>query len=469
MNATIRINCKGLKRLQLFVYISALVLICQVWTCFGDDFPSRSPITSFGAASDIKWISGPAKGPINNLLDIQLPPGFYLTDLAGARTFLKGMNNPVPENLVGIVTIESGKWWAILEYNPVGFVNVAHQNQTDPAAVLKTIQAQQTENAGGADQAGVQIASLEWDHTPVYDAGAHSMEWGLKFTTGSTKVVNDSEFLLGRRGVLKITAVYPFPVSPGVPLIKDVAQYITFKQGETYDDYQDGDKTARASLADLIIDDESLTQTQPVMAYFTKTNVIAASAALALCALIGGIVLHKRSRRQVAMQAVHQNGATHGQALSHTNGSAVHLDSPNGKKAPANGRYSTFTGAKKLRKRGFSYRQFYTNVVLELYSSSPGSWTPVYKKFAAPAARNGVVTNGASHNGVAHNGSALQQPTKVEMELIAYHNRVIDEQKNLLTQQSALIEQKRRLIEEQNSILKKQFEMIDKQYSMNFE
>ena len=104
---------------------------------------------------------------------------------------------------------------------------------------------------------------------------------------------------------------------------------------------------------------------------------------------------------------------------------------------------------------------------MELSSSCPAGCTPVYKKFANRDV-NGVNGNGSA-NGIARKEPATQLPGKTEMDLVAYHSHLIDEQKSLIQQQTALIEQKRRLIEEQNTILKKQFELIDKQYSMNFE
>jgi hypothetical protein len=192
---------------------------------------------------------------------------------------------------------------------------------------------------------------------------------------------------------------------------------------------------------------------------------------MAICALLGGVViLKKRSRRPMTARVARKNVATNGHVAAYKNGSTAsatnghtngHANghSTNGHKPAADGIYATLNRAKRMRKRGFSYRQFYTNVVMELSSSGTTGWTPVYRKFAAVSATNGAVQNGA----------VATQPSKVEMDLVEYHNRVIEEQKSVLLQQSALIEQKSRLISEQNSILKKQFEMIDKQYSMNFE
>ena len=431
--------------------------------CFADDSSPKSPSIYFNKASDIHWNAGPNTWTYDNLLNIQIPDGFYVTDTEGAAIFLKGMNNPVPQNVVGILSIDSGKWWALLEYTPVGFVKVAHDKKLEPATVLKAIEAQQI----AAGRSAGEVASLEWNSKPAYDAETHSLEWGLKFSTPSVQVVNDSAILLGRHGVLKITAVYPSSGSTGLPSMKEVAKNIRFKTGEAYNDYQDGDQTASVSLADLITDKKTAPQPKPLI---TKNRVIGAGAAVALCAVVGIFMVTRRRLGKPAKRPAHQNGMANGHAPK--NGSAAHANGANGKPAVnGNGHQVTAAngnGARRPRRRDFSYSRFYTNVVMELSSSCPGGWTPVYKKFATPSANGNGSTNGMANHGT-NNGSTVQLPSKAEMDLITYHSRLIDEQKSLIQQQTTLIEQKRRLIEEQNTILKKQFEMIDKQYSMNFE
>ncbi len=469
MNATIWINCSRLKRPDAFNFVILLFVLSLAQPCFADDSSAKSPSLYFNKASDIHWKAGPNTWTYNNLLNIQIPNGFYVTDTEGAGIFLKGMNNPVPRNVVGVLSIDSGKWWALLEYTPVGFVKVAHDKQLEPATVLKAIETQQI----AAGRPAGEVASLDWNSKPAYDAETHSLEWGLKFSTPSVQVVNDSAILLGRHGVLKITAVYPSSGSAGLPSMKDVARNIRFKTGEAYDDYQDGDQTASVSLADLITDKKTAPQPKPLI---TRNRVIGAGAAVALCAVVGIFAVTRRRLGRPTKRPAHQNGAANGHAPK--NGSAVQVNGVNGKPAvngngnghhvaAANG--ANGNGARRPRRRDFSYSRFYTNVVMELSSSCPGGWTPVYKKFASPSTANGNgYSDGIANHGT-NNGSTVQLPSKAEMDLVSYHSRLIEEQKSLIQQQTALIEQKRRMIEEQNTILKKQFEMIDKQYSMNFE
>src|ERR1700761_1885779 len=188
MNATIWINCGKLNRPNTFNFVIFLFLLSLAQPCLASDTSAKSPNLSFDKASDIHWKAGPSTATYNNLLNIQVPSGFYVTDAEGAQIFLKGMNNPVPKNVVGVLSSDSGKWWALLEYTPSGFVAVSHDKPIDSTAVLKAIGTQQA----AVGRSAAEVASLEWTGQPVYNAETHSVEWGLKFSTPSGQVANDS-------------------------------------------------------------------------------------------------------------------------------------------------------------------------------------------------------------------------------------------------------------------------------------
>lgn len=452
MNYRTWINCSGssfspVLSLTVLVAVSIAVYFGQS-CCSAEDFSSLSPVASFGSTANIKWVSGPKNVNFGEMIDIQLPKGFYLTDAEGARAYIRGMNNPVPKNIIGVLTTESGKWWAILEYTPKGYVKTEAGQKIDSDAVLKSIQAHQ---AASKDSDAQLSASLEWAHAPAFDTATHSLDWGIKFGSATSKVVNDTELVLGRQGVLEITAVQPYPAAADAPNLSDVAQNITFKAGETYADFKSGDKVAKAGLTDLMVDDESADDNQ-TMAGINRTGVIGMSSAVVLCAVFGGIILHKKNRgqRQSVRRPEHRNGSTNGHAAvatnGATNGTAIKLAASNGHRSAANGT--------RKRRREFSYNRFYNSVVMEMSSSARGGWTPpVYRKFAKTAKPALAATNGLA---------------TAPMDLLALQKSIIDEQKNIIQQQTTLIEQKRRLLEEQNAVLKKQFELIDEQYSMKF-
>ncbi len=199
------------------------------------------------ADSNIRWAVGPQKLSLGDYADIDVPAGYRMTDAHGARIILDSLNNPAPDNLIGALSDTAGKWWAVMEYSPNGFVKDVEQ--IDSTAVLKALQAEMQ----GNKQAG---ASLDWQSAPVYDPQMHSLSWSLQVQNGSKKELSQTVVLLGRGGFVKITSYQPADASA----LKQVAASINFRDGERYADFQSGDQIARMGLSDLIVGESAYGQ-----------------------------------------------------------------------------------------------------------------------------------------------------------------------------------------------------------------
>jgi len=401
---------------------------------------------------------------LGTLADINVPQGYRLTGEAGARMLLERMKNPVPDGLIGILAPDSGKWWIVLTFVDVGYVKNAGKEHIDSAAVLKAVQKRsEQQNNERTGQGMPAIVSVAWERPPVYDTSNHSLAWSLRAETQSSKVVNDTLLLLGRRGVLEIITVQPYPVaSDSVPL-QQLIKNITFKEGQRYTDYQDGDKVSDIGLAQLIIDDKQAAGNKNLIAGSGVGVVVWIYSALAGCAVTaGGVLLYQKRRQRRVRGAVFAN---RGQAIASArtpsgngqeNGGAGTL----GVKLPAIKSNSTSEDHSKLRrKKVFDYSKFYTHVVMELSSRSNSGVGPVL---------NGRPNNYTAEAG-ANGGDATQSIASATMDLIASQKNFIEEQKRLMQQQTRLIEERRKLIEEQNALLKRQAEMIESQYSLKLD
>ena len=66
---------------------------------------------------------------------------------------------------------------------------------------------------------------------------------------------------VGAAGDLDATAVAPYQAQAAANLVplKDLVKNISFKQGQRYTDYQEGDKVSDIGLAGLIAGDDDLT------------------------------------------------------------------------------------------------------------------------------------------------------------------------------------------------------------------
>lgn len=449
--------------------VSALVaLFCLLQQCQAQQqFASQSDV-SVDPLKYVNWISGPQKVTLGDFADINVPQGYRLTDVHGARMVLDSINNPIPDDLVGILAPTSGKWMAVLQYSPKGYVKNPDVTKINTTAVLKRV----LEQINGK-QTKASVVSLDWQSQPSYDANSHLLEWSLIVTTpSSAKVLNQTAVLLGRHGVMQVTIAQPSSLA-NAPSLKQLVSNVTFKGGERYTDYQTGDKVAEIGLAELISGEK---HAQTAGFFGGGFGAVAAwiYGGFAICLVTGGIVvILRRNKKQPRSQAqayatapvpVVKNGIPAKAVLSNSPTPVLKKSETNGHTQPK-GVAGQVNGSKQFnrnrRRRVFDYPKFYTNVMreLSLYSYAPNNGTN--GKSRSNGYANGH-TNGES-NGHANghtqtsNGAMANESIKSQIEdLIATQKSLIQEQKCLLEQQTKLIEEKRWLIDEQTAFLKSQ-------------
>ena len=470
----------------IFCLIVALAgSLCFYQQCQAQQSSSPSALSP-DPLKQISWVSGPQKISLADCAYIDIPAGYRLTDAHGARIILQNANNPIPDNIIALLATDSGKWWAVLEYNPNGYVKDSGAQQIDPASVLKAVQAR-NQNAT--------VTSINWQSQPVYDAQKHTLAWSFQLHAASMQALNETVLLLGRRGVLRLTAFRPYPLADA-PSLTQLVQNITFKDGERYSDYQPGDQVADAGLEDLIVGGKAV---KTAINGFTGATAAWIYSVIGVVILGGGILLMKNNRRHRSARYPVQASAS---AAKEASVPAMSFKAPpapvavtaaaapkpaatmgNGSNGNGNGAQATNGSAdgkkhfhRSRKKKVFDYPKFYTNVMRELSRHSYGPGTAVNGKMTANGYANGHsngATNGSgngSANGHANgngNGNGVNETIRSEIvDLIATQKNLIQEQKCLLEQQTRLIEEKRWLIEEQTAFLKGQ---SVQQYPLKFE
>lgn len=483
MNFNFLNSCKNAKHSAAFCFVAILAGSFSVQQCTAQQ--SSVPTVS-DPLSQVNWATGPYQLHMGDFADMDLPAGYRMTDVRGARILLESLNQPVPADLVGIIapTSSSAKWWTVVEYDSKGYVKSPDMTKVDSAAVLKTLQSRvQSQNSG--------VISLDWQSAPVYDAQMHSLAWSLEMQAGSMKALNTTVALLSRYGVLQMTAYQTYPVTDPAPL-KQLAGDITFKDGQGYADYQAGDKVAAIGVAELIAGGKPATKTA---AASTGTVMILIYSGFAVC-IVGGalLLLRKKNRRhtakastrressrsrsssQPAMAAAAPVAATPAAAIPAVAAPVVTAASttipqtatPSAKSSATvnNGMKQPQPPHRSRRRKVFNYPKFYTTVMreLSLHSYGPASGANGKSNGYANGRTNGHANgqnNGHPHASNGHANvphvPAANDALKAEIvDLIATQKNLIHEQKCLLQEQTRLIEEKRWLIEEQTAFLRNQ-------------
>ena len=448
---------KSLRTLAiLWLWLIQMVLPSQL--CMGDQLslaPNPEPVD---------WVSGPAKASLGAFAEIEIPRGYRFADATGARVLLERMKNPVPKNLVGILAPYSGSSWVILEFSEAGYVKAEDVDRLDAAEVLKAMWTRvERQNEERTRNGLMPITLVDWELKPVYDPAEHALEWALRAESQSGTVVNHTVLLLGRSGALSAIAVRPYHGSADLTQLKQLMKGITFKEGERYADYQDGDKIATTSLAKLITGDDSLAGSKDAVVRLSESEPVEGKGSWASfvvfgcvvgCAGVGAALLGRKLRRMkkhAVSQSIAQPAGTDA-TPSVEAGSEV--GGPKPKTEPVGGPAEALRNKRRFtrRRKVFDYHKFYTDMVLqvshtsEAETSAPG-WSPY------DAGRVIYV--------LSQDGGASQAVPGANSDLISNQKSLIEEQKRLIQEQTKLIEEKTKLIKEKNQLLDRQAELIE--------
>ncbi|MGH7980872.1 MAG: DUF2167 domain-containing protein, partial [Limisphaerales bacterium] len=280
------------------VVIACLLGAVAGTACLQESLAQQSPSQSLIFADPLKqinWISGPQKISIGDFANVTIPDGYRFADARGAHVILLNANTPVPNDLIGVLANNGGTWFAVLQYDKNGCVKTAQLDHIDSAALLKAVQKQlkNDNNLHG-------ITSLTWQSEPNFDAQASSLTWALQVQGGTAKTLKEGVALLGRHGILEVSAISSIP-SAAPALDQIVSRDISFKDGERHSDYQKGDKAGKLQLAAMIAGNED----ESAMAAGTAAWVYWVYSGLAICLGFAGVMVlvsRKKSRRHHAVR-----------------------------------------------------------------------------------------------------------------------------------------------------------------------
>jgi len=244
----------------------------------------------------LNWVHGPATVPIGVEASVRIPKGVRYLDPAGTSKFVQLNGNPPIDNDYTIAPEGSG-WFAILEFDPAGYVS--DKEKIDPDALFKQIKS--NEDADNKERASAGQTGLHldrWVTPPHYDAVSHNLEWGTVMHTDSgEQVVNYTSRILGRDGVTKAILV-----SDPANLQTDLQQYRVAMAGfaylpdKKYEDHQSGDKVAEYGLGALVAGGAA--------AAVVKTGLLAAilkfGVAFYKLILVGVLAAYAAMRKQIA-------------------------------------------------------------------------------------------------------------------------------------------------------------------------
>lgn len=217
--------------------------------------------TAMAAAKRVSR-AGPQDIPLAAQGQLKLPAGLRYVPEPEATQLLNAMGNPGrdPQQL-GLVFPDGGGWFAILRFEPAGYINDDDARDWDTAALLKSFQ----EGTAAANEERLKMGApaievLGWAEAPAYRADGHRLVWAMSSRhigapADAPQGVNYNTYVLGREGYLSLNLVTGLKDLPAhKPQALALLENLSFDAGKRYADFDSKtDKEAEYGLAALVV------------------------------------------------------------------------------------------------------------------------------------------------------------------------------------------------------------------------
>lgn len=243
--------------LLTLVCLSALVVFGQSNRKKAAAEPSPSPeeVPGWEMYGQVKWQKGPSLGDLGSTAQVKVPDGWVFAGADDTRAIMEVMHNPKTGRELGFVAPAGENWYAVFEYDPVGYVKDDEKDALDANALLESIKAgTEAGNQERIKRGWPTMTILGWEQQPRYDATTNNLEWAVRAESDGEPVINYNTRMLGRGGVMEVTLVTDAgTLKETLPKFKTMLSGFDFNQGQKYAEFRAGDKMAAYGLTGLIV------------------------------------------------------------------------------------------------------------------------------------------------------------------------------------------------------------------------
>lgn len=244
-----------------FLIVASLVCICAliaVGQSKRKPAPSPTPTPEemgWENFEGVKWQKGPSVGQLGDAAQVKVPEGYVFAGANDTRIIMEANRNPITGREMGFVAPAGENWFAVFEFDDVGYVKDDEKDTLDGDALLESIKKGTEEGNKERLRRGWPIMTITgWEQPPHYTEFTHHLEWAVRAQSEGLPVINHNTRLLGRGGVMEVTLVTdPSTLAETLPKFKTMLEGFEFNQGHRYAEFRAGDKTAAYGLTGLIV------------------------------------------------------------------------------------------------------------------------------------------------------------------------------------------------------------------------
>ena len=213
------------------------------------------PASKYDSQDSSGWVAGPSLRRIGEIAKLSVPEGILLGDSAATQSFLERTQVSASGREIAIVVHEQSHWYAVFEFDSVGYFRGGTNALSDSATLLDQIKRDnEALNIERNHKGWPTIEVLDWKQPPQLDRSRHSLSWAILARSNAREFVNHHVRLLGRRGAMKVSLATSEPdhsvVHRELMRILDGFEYV---EGEAYSDHQQGDRFGTVRLEGLVL------------------------------------------------------------------------------------------------------------------------------------------------------------------------------------------------------------------------
>jgi uncharacterized membrane-anchored protein len=217
--------------------------------------PTPTPEFSWENFEGVTWQKGPSVGELGVTAQLKVPEGYVFVGPSDTRVIMEANHNPLSNKELGFIAPANETWYAVFEFDDVGYVKDDEKDTLDANAMLDSIRTGTEEgNKERLRRGWPTMTIIGWEQPPHYNDLTHNLEWAIRAQTEGEPVINHNTRLLGRGGVMEVTLVAdPAVMAETLPKFKQMLSGFDFKTGHRYAEFHAGDKTAAYGLTGLVV------------------------------------------------------------------------------------------------------------------------------------------------------------------------------------------------------------------------
>lgn len=208
--------------------------------------------------SEVQWVEGPMVVDLGeNLAQLDMTDNYLFADGDDTRVVMEYLGNPPSNTEVGMIipNSEDENWFIVFEYSDIGYISDADSEDIDAAAILESYRkGTEAANEERVKMGASPIHVTGWYEEPFYNQETNNLTWAMMLEDDEkVQTVNYNIRILGRGGYISAVLVAdPEQLTTLKPELAGVISNFTYKKGNRYAEYVQGDKLAQIGLTALI-------------------------------------------------------------------------------------------------------------------------------------------------------------------------------------------------------------------------